>query len=192
MSNKSQFPLFSKNSAPLHFRPKEVEPAEEIALPLGVSLRAFIRDRQRLLLVKSKSEAEGVFNFWEVPGGEIRVGEEPKEALRRRLEEELGIPPSSLAVHFPLLVSSFFDQRERFIIFIGWHCTLLPGTKIVPAPQIEDWRWLTQEMLKDLPLGKLKELLSLSYWQQAQALGIDPKTGLTADLENFREEWPKR
>jgi 8-oxo-dGTP diphosphatase len=190
VNNKNNLSLGLKNNSSLDFLTKERVLTNRSSAPLIVSLRAFIRDRERLLIVKSQKK--DLSEVWEVPGGEIRVGEEPQAALKQRLEEKLGIPPSSIAIHFPLLISSFFDTKERFVLLIGWHCTFLPNAKIVPTSQIEDWRWVSQEVLKDLPLGRLKELISSYYWQQAEALGIDPRTGLTESLINLKEDWPKR
>ncbi|WP_309131257.1 (deoxy)nucleoside triphosphate pyrophosphohydrolase [Brevibacterium sp.] len=47
------------------------------------------RDGQVLACRRSPHKAEG--GKWEFPGGKIEPGESPKSALRRELEEELGL-----------------------------------------------------------------------------------------------------
>jgi 8-oxo-dGTP diphosphatase len=51
---------------------------------------AVLVERGRVLLTQRKAgtHLEGA---WELPGGKVRAGEDPREALRRELREELGI-----------------------------------------------------------------------------------------------------
>ncbi len=55
---------------------------------------ALIYDGDRLLVCQRR--ADGSFPLkWEFPGGKLEVGEDPLAALRRELEEELGIQVQS-------------------------------------------------------------------------------------------------
>lgn len=57
---------------------------------MKVVVAGLISDQGRLLICQRS--AQGSFpNQWEFPGGKIEEGEEPSEALRRELHEELGI-----------------------------------------------------------------------------------------------------
>jgi len=51
---------------------------------------ALIQQDGRLLICRRK-QGEAHALKWEFPGGKVEVGETPGEALRRELEEELGI-----------------------------------------------------------------------------------------------------
>lgn len=55
-----------------------------------VSTAALLRDGNRLLFVRRPPGGD-LSECWELPGGKVDPGEEPAGALRRELEEELGI-----------------------------------------------------------------------------------------------------
>jgi 8-oxo-dGTP diphosphatase len=48
-----------------------------------------VRENQILICQRTRHQAKPL--KWEFPGGKIEMGEQPRDALRRELEEELGI-----------------------------------------------------------------------------------------------------
>lgn len=57
-----------------------------------VAAALILRDGK--LLVCQRTKYQSLPLKWEFPGGEIEAGEQPREALRRELDEELGIAAS--------------------------------------------------------------------------------------------------
>lgn len=52
---------------------------------------ALLLDERRRLLLGRRPESGSLPGFWEFPGGKVRPDESPEEALRRELDEEIGV-----------------------------------------------------------------------------------------------------
>lgn len=67
-------------------RPPELANSERLRVAAGI----LYDDAGRVLIAERKGDA-AFAGLWEFPGGKCREGEAPADALRRELEEELGI-----------------------------------------------------------------------------------------------------
>ena len=56
-----------------------------------VAVGILIRPSDGALLLSTRPEGKPYAGYWEFPGGKIEAGETVEQALRRELEEELGI-----------------------------------------------------------------------------------------------------
>ena len=56
-----------------------------------VAVGILIRDEDGALLLSTRPEGKAYAGYWEFPGGKIEAGETVEQALRRELQEELGI-----------------------------------------------------------------------------------------------------
>jgi len=94
------------------------------------------------VLVTQRNEDSSHRLLWEFPGGKVRANEEPREALRRELREELGVEAK---------VGNLFEvvyhvYPEFPILLLVYECIIESGT---PKPmECRDLRWIeVQEVL---------------------------------------------
>ena len=59
--------------------------------PTEVAVGVLIRESDGALLITSRPEGKPRAGWWEFPGGKLEAGESVEQALRRELQEELGI-----------------------------------------------------------------------------------------------------
>ncbi len=98
-----------------------------------------------MLLVRRPPGGE-LSELWELPGGKGEPGEQPEEAVRRELHEELG----STACHVRLADRFEFTSRGRsFELHV--YDVFGPFEQIV-LTEHDEWRWVSLEESLQLPL----------------------------------------
>ena len=128
-------------------RPVDVEGAEP-RCPVDVAVGVLVDPAGNFLLT-SRPEGKVYAGYWEFPGGKLEAGESVEAALRRELDEELGIrigavhawkvelidyPHARVRLHFCKVFewSGGFEMRERQAM--AWQrlpvdvSPVLPGT----------------------------------------------------------------
>jgi mutator protein MutT len=109
-----------------------------------IRVAALIIKDGKILLVEHE---KGGRRYWLLPGGGVEYGESVEEALKRELQEEVGI---EIAVHELLwLVDSIPADRHRHVLNLILSAEALT-TEIHPHPDevLRDARWMD---LHDLP-----------------------------------------
>jgi 8-oxo-dGTP diphosphatase len=96
---------------------------------------------------------EGAFRglLWEFPGGKVRDSEDPREAMRRELKEELDIDVEVGEI----LDVIYHSYPEYPILLLAYHCRLKSG---IPKPiGCRDLRWVRSDELKELAMPPADE-----------------------------------
>jgi 8-oxo-dGTP diphosphatase len=101
---------------------------------------------QGKVLVTQRKEGDSHGLLWEFPGGKVKKGEEPRQALRRELKEELG-----MEVDVGMIFDAVFHIYPECPIFLLiYHCRIEKGA---PEPLgCNDLRWVNLGELKQLPM----------------------------------------
>jgi len=119
-------------------------------LPTKLVVAALIGHPGQLLIARRKS-SDRFPGLWEFPGGKVKPGESPEEALRRECREELAIE-----IRVDAIREVIFHRYESFsVLLLFYDCEIIEGE---PQPLgCERIEWATPERLGDyefLPADK--------------------------------------
>jgi 8-oxo-dGTP diphosphatase len=110
-----------------------------------------VSDKRVLLLLRDNNPEIRDPNCWQLPGGGVEDGETPDEAIKRELQEEIGIIPSSIR----FLVSPSAETNAYLV-----HLTDEEVKKIKKGDEGIDLRFFFFDQLSQIPLTqKLKNII---------------------------------
>ncbi len=134
-------------------------------LPYRPNVGAVLFNRQGLILVAHRADmpnAEGPSGGWQLPQGGIDEGEDPRTAVLRELEEEIGTTKAEIVGEHPDWLTYDLPPRLLGIAWRGryrgqrqrWFAMRFTGQDsdirldLDPHPEFDAWRWIP---LADLP-----------------------------------------
>jgi 8-oxo-dGTP diphosphatase len=109
-------------------------------------LVGLIGDARGRWLVNQRRPGTDLAGFWEFPGGKRQAGETPFAALRRELEEELGIDVLSADPWLQLE----HDYPDKKVLLDVWRVLDYRGEVSARVGQVLDW--VAPARLAELPL----------------------------------------
>jgi len=91
------------------------------------------------VLVTQRKTGTHLAGAWEFPGGKVEAGEDPREALRRELREELGID-----VEVGEIVDVTFhryEEADKAVLLLFFEATRSPGSPEPRTLDVAAFRW---------------------------------------------------
>lgn len=124
---------------------------EEVHFCGKIAQKAIIVRGDTVLLIRDPRMTEEI---WEIPGGRMNEGEEPREAIRRELHEELGV---WCVIHEVIHLEQFFQMSEGKNAFVIVYRATLEDEKsefVFEAGEVCEHRWVNKhdvQLLKIFP-----------------------------------------
>lgn len=122
---------------------------QEVHFEGKISQKVIVVREQKVLLVQDPRESE---NVWELPGGRMNVNEEPREAMQREFEEEMG---RGIIVGQVVHMEQFIQGNENARAFvIVYEASLVNPEEdfIVDEREVSQVQWFSQDEVRELKL----------------------------------------
>ncbi len=113
---------------------------------------ALVRERGRILVTQRK-EGSSHGLLWEFPGGKVEEGEDPREALKRELREELDVEADAGR----MFDAVFHFYPEYPILLLVYGCRIDKGS--LKPIGCRDLRWVTIRELRKLAMPPADDII---------------------------------
>lgn len=101
------------------------------------------QNARKRFLIAQRQQGKHLQGYWEFPGGKLEVGESPRQALRRELQEEVNILPTKVSPYMCV----YYRYPERNILLDTWMVEEYRGD-IAPGEQ-QLLRWIDVSQAND-------------------------------------------
>lgn len=130
-----------------------------------VAVRAIIEEKGKLLLLRRANGRASILGKLELPGGKLAYGEQPEDALRRYLHDDVGVHVQTAQLHDVVTYIDHDDRDLQYVVIVfrlhladGHHGITLSGNYdkyIWSRPTVVDQDQLTD--LSQLLLGIMQQ-----------------------------------
>ncbi len=115
-------------------------------MELYPALKAVIERDGKFLILKRSDNEDVSKNEWDIPGGGIKFGEKPVDALKREIKEECGLDVDIIK---PLRVWTFYKNSGKTQIFgVTFLCRYKEGNVTLSRGHTE-YKWIDAEEIND-------------------------------------------
>ncbi len=113
---------------------------------------ALISEGDRILVTqRKKGSVHGL--LWELPGGKVEEGEDPREALKRELKEELDVE-AEVGMIFDAV---FHSYPEHPVLLLVYRCQIDKGS--LKPIGCHDLRWVNLKELAELAMPPADDVI---------------------------------
>jgi 8-oxo-dGTP diphosphatase len=127
-----------------------------------VALKAIIIHSGKVLIIQRSAADEFGASTWEFAGGKLDFGEELEVALKREIQEEVGL---DVVVNKLLYATTFKTHEYRQIVILTYFCTANSGN-VKLSEEHQNYLWANKaQMLEILPKPILADMDGNGAWE---------------------------
>ena len=132
-----------------------------------ISVRAIVRDGDKVLLLKRSAGRRTILGKFELPGGKVSYGEQPEDALRRIMHDKAGIHIQALQLYDAVTYIDRDDRDVQFLVVV-YLVSLAPGHHgITLSDRYNKYIWQSMKKAQQNELTDLTALLLGIFQQEA-------------------------
>lgn len=124
-----------------------------------LSVRAIVSEDDSTLLLKRSSGRESILGMYELPGGKLNYGEQPEDALRRYLHDDVGIHIQSAQLFDAV---TYIDRDDRDVQYGVLVYNVTPSSQRHPMKlggSYNKYKWYSRTNLQHNEMTDLTQLL---------------------------------
>lgn len=118
-----------------------------------ITVRAIIKQNDEILLLRRAGGNPQFDKLYELPGGKVDFGEDPKAALQRELQEETGLEVTTLQLSDVYSRLDTTDFHKQYIALVFW-ASARGGQHITLSAEHDKYAW---KKLSEVQLNELTE-----------------------------------
>ncbi len=129
-------------------REKKLNLRQYPTLPRVAAGAAVIKNGKILLVKRGQPPAE---DFWSIPGGAVKLGEELERAAEREIQEETGITIKARKPirPFNVIIKDSEGKIKYHYVILDFVGEYIEG-ELSPGDDVSDARWFTPEEIKKI------------------------------------------
>lgn len=122
----------------------------------SIHVRAIIKRGDKVLLLRRSDKNKSYTELYELPGGTVSFGEDPKAALQREVLEEIGKEIDRLQIFDTHSMLDSFDARKQYIV-LSFIVDLKSEGRLELSADHDKYSWAR---LSDIQLSQVTETTS--------------------------------
>ena len=116
-----------------------------------IAVKGLIFHEDRFLIIKRSDIARDEKGSWELPGGRLEFGETTETALKREVEEEVGL---DISIIKPLYSWTLIREGKTQTIGLTFLC-VSNEKEIILSPEHDKYRWIREDEIINFNLSPI-------------------------------------
>jgi len=129
-----------------------------------IAIGGMIIDQGKVLIIQRAASDEYLPELWEIPGGKREIGEKTLDAVKREVEEEVGL---KVNVGNPVGIFEYRVEKPeeiRDVTQINFLVIPIDGIKVKLSSEHQNFAWVTPDKIDNYNISKeTKEIIRKAF-----------------------------